>query len=216
MYQCNKDRYESNKECIKKHNNSARQRVKHTFARVATTCLVLLVFGCGSDNLDELPELAEANDLTATKFNDTQSATRQLTVYLQLDSESGFQPTYADRIVVAQPVVPVITTNAEGRLLVQGIPTVIVGSSCESIAQRYPEIDECTMVDSMEVTYGFIESTATTDQEGFASLEVGQGDVRVSVRSWPTLEDDKCHWSGSSVAKSTVTSMALPLLVFCE
>ena len=129
MFQCNKKRYKCNKERIKKHNNSGvpflgRQRVKHTFARAAITCLVLLVFGCGSDNLHELPELGEANDLTATKFNDTQSATRQLTIYLQLDSESGFQPTYADRIVVAQPVVPVITTNAEGRLLVQGIPTV--------------------------------------------------------------------------------------------
>lgn len=214
MYQCSKER-------IKKHSNSGmprsgRQRVKHTFSRAATTCLVLLVFGCGSDNLDELPVLGEANDLSGTQFNDTQSSTRQLTIYLQLDSQSGFQPSYADRIVVAQPVVPVITRNAEGRLLVQGIPTVVVGSSCEALLQRYPEIDECTIVDSMEVTYGFIEATATTDQEGFASLEVGQGDVRVSVRSWPTLEDEKCHWSGSSVAKSTVTSMALPLLVFCE
>lgn len=203
-----------------RHNNcvslTGRQSVKHTVSRAATITAFALLFGCGSSGMDGMPELAEANELPGTRLNDTDASTRQLTIYLQLDSESGFQPAYADRIVVAQPVVPLITQKAEGRMLVQGIPTVVVGSSCETLIRRYPEIAECDIVDSMDVTYGFIESTATTDQEGFASLEVGHGDVRVSVRSWPTVEDDKCHWSGSSVAKSTVTSMALPLLVFCE
>lgn len=183
---------------------------------LAALILTSLLSACGSSGLDDVPQMGAANESGAARLNDIEDSTRQLTVYLQLDSVSGFQPVYADRVVVAQPVVPEIAKKAEGRMLVQGIQTVVVGSSCEALVQRYPEITECTIVDSMEVAYGYIQATATTDQEGFASLAVGHGDVRVSVRSWPTVEDDKCHWSGSAIAKGNVDSVAVPLLVFCE
>lgn len=177
---------------------------------------VLALSGCGSSGLDQdEPGMGAANEAT-TVLNDIDESTRLLTVYLQPDTDSGYQPVYADRVVIAQSMVPRIKKNAEGRMLVQGIDTVVVGSSCETLLQRYPEITACEIVDSMEVSYGEIQSSATTDQEGFASLEVGPGDVRVSVRSWPTVEDSKCHWSGSAVVKSNMTSLAIPLLVFCE
>jgi hypothetical protein len=179
-----------------------------------TALLAAAMFGCSSNG--DAPEMAAANEAGIVKQHDSGAATRLLTVYLELDNESGYQPVYMDRVVVAQPVIPIIAKRAEARMLVQGIDTVVVGSSCETLTQRYPEVSECNLVDSMEVAYGDIQHTATTDQEGFAALEVGQGDVRVSVRSWPTVEDDKCHWSGSAVATGNTTSIAIPLLVFCE
>lgn len=178
---------------------------------------VAVLTGCGSSDLERSePGIGAASEATTTRLHDIDESTRLLTVYLQPDTDSGYQPVYADRIVIAQSMVPQIAKNAEGRMLVQGIDTVVVGSSCEDLLQRYPEITECAIVDTMEVSYGEIQASATTDQEGFAALEVGPGDVRVSVRSWPTLEDSKCHWSGSSVAKNNTTSIAIPLLVFCE
>ncbi len=178
--------------------------------------LILVLSACSSSGLEGVPEMGAATDSVTTKLNDEIESTRQLTVYLQLDSDSGFQPVYPDRIVVAQAVVPEINRTAEAKMLVQGVNTIVVGSNCDELLQQYPEITECVLVDSVEVTYGYIQSTANTDQEGFASLQVGQEDIRVSVRSWPTIEDDKCHWSGSAIAKSNVESVAIPLLVFCE
>ena len=218
------------------------QSCNHMWTRVVARqgligCLPLLLACCGSNGLE--PELGAANESAiinqdgyADGATDTATGgeadgsgdrnrgineeTRLLTVYLQLDSASGFQPIYADRIVTAQPVIPIISEKAEGRTLVQGVPTVVVGSSCEELLQQYPQLPECNVVNSMEVTYGGVESTATTDQEGFASLEVGPGNVRVLLASWPTIEDEKCHWSGSAIAEGDTTTVAIPMLVFCE
>lgn len=181
--------------------------------------VLFLLASCGSGELEQtLPAMGAANDSSVVKLDDSvaDASTRLLTVYLQLDSSNGYQPVYADRIVVAEAVLPQLSKKAEGRMLVQGVDTVVIGTNCQQLQLRYPEMTECAIVDSMDVSYGEIQSTATTDQEGFASLEVGQGDVRVSMRSWPTVEDEKCHWSGSSVAKENATSVAIPLLVFCE
>jgi hypothetical protein len=198
--------------------NTMTSHLKLLTLRVSTVIVSLAVLaGCGSSDLERNePGMGAANEATTTRLNDINESTRLLTVYLQPDTDSGYQPVYVDRIVIAQSMLPQIAKNAEGRMLVQGIDTVVVGSSCEDLLQRYPEITECAIVDTMEVSYGEIQSSATTDQEGFAALEVGPGDVRVSVRSWPTVEDNKCHWSGSSVAKNNTTSLAIPLLVFCE
>jgi len=199
-------------------NTIGRLQVSSLNSRTGVTIVLsFLLLSCSSSGVEQgVPEMGAANQSTNTRLNDAEESTRLLTVYLQLDSNSGYQPVYADRVVVAQAVLPKIGKVAEGRMLVQGIKTTVVGSNCNGLLQRYPEITECVIADSMEVTFGDIQSTATTDQEGFASLEVGQGDVRVSMRSWPTVEDDKCHWSGSTVAKHNATSVAIPLLVFCE
>jgi len=203
-------------------------------------CLSLLLICCSSNGLDSsVPEMGAANEsaiinLDGGNFENVRSpinpepvdypaderdgfaVTRLLTVYLQLDSSSGFQPVYADRVVVAQSVIPVIFEKAEGRMLVQGIPTVVVGNSCEELLQQYPQLAECNIVDSMEIGYSEVVASATPDQEGFASLEVGAGSVRVLLQSWPTIEDDKCHWSGSAVAEADTATISIPMLVFCE
>jgi len=36
------------------------------------------------------------------------------------------------------------------------------------------------------------------------------------LQSWPTIEDDKCHWSGSAVAEADTATISIPMLVFCE
>lgn len=181
---------------------------------VATGLFVFLV-SCSSSGLDqEVPAMGAATG--DVSHDDSELPARLVTVFLTLDTANGYQPVYSDRIIVAQLAEPAIAERAEGKMLVQGIDTVVIGSSCEDLLQRYSEMSECKMVESMEVDYGEIQATATTDYEGFASLEIGHGDYRVSLRSWPTIEDEKCHWSGSAVIKGDATSIGIPLLVFCE
>jgi len=143
--------------------------------------------------------------------------TRLVTVYLQSEPNNGFTPVYIDRVVVAEPVIVVPKNRAEGRALVQNTNTVILGDNCTDLLMSYPELLGCDEVESVEFEYGEVESTATTDSEGFSALLLGQHDkYRISVKSWVTGEDDKCHWGGSEILESNITSLGVPVLVFCE
>lgn len=178
--------------------------------------LVLLVAGCSSTDLNnpDSPLLAAAlaDQATTDQFNKS----RVVTVYLVADLEQGFVPYYADRMVYAEPVIVSTVSRAEAETTVQGINTVIIGDSCEALNQHYEELRECNEVESISRQYGDIEATAATDSEGFASLRIGAGAYRITMQSWVTAEDQKCSWSGSEILPENVSSLALPVLVFCE
>ena len=69
----------------------------------------------------------------------------------------------------------------------------------------------------MELEYEDIESTATTDTEGFAALYLGEHEkYRISVQSFVTTEDEKCFWGGSEILEQTTITLEIPVIVFCE
>lgn len=147
---------------------------------------------------------------------DNIAAPRTVTVYLVADPSVGFVPTYQDRIVTAEPVTVSQVTRAEGKKTVQGITTIIVGDSCEGLTRNYSDLQACKEVDSTVRRYGEIEATAATDSEGFAILELGPMDYRISMQTWQTAEDKKCSWSGSEMLPESSRVLELPVLVFCE
>ena len=143
--------------------------------------------------------------------------TRLVSVYLKSEPNNGFIPVYADRVVIAEPVMVVPKMRAEGRATIQNINTIILGSSCTDLYDKYPSVSDCNEVETIEFEYGEAESTTTTDTEGFSALTLGEHDkYRVSIQSWPTEEDDKCYWGGSEILERTDTTLGVPVLVFCE
>lgn len=192
------------------------RQLKSTLLSFGVLLLVLSISGCSSTDLNnpDSPLLAAALDdqPPTDQFNKS----RVVTVYLVADPGQGFVPDYVDRIVYVEPVIISSVSRAEAETIVQGISTVIIGDSCEALNQHYEELRECNEVESISRQYGDIEATAATDLEGFASLVVGAGAYRVTMRSWETAEDQKCRWSGSEILPENVSSLALPVLVFCE
>ncbi len=163
--------------------------------------------GCDSGEVD--PTLGAA-------LNDEQEK-RLVTVYLQAEPVSGFFPTYVDRIVVAEPLNLVPKTRAEGKALIQNTNTVIIGESCQQLRTDYSDLISCAEVDAVDFEYGESEATGVTDTEGFVALYLGSSDqYRLSVKSWATREDDKCYWGGSATLEQSDTTLAIPVLVFCE
>lgn len=149
-------------------------------------------------------------------FNDgTQS--RVLSVYLNPEPDYSFLPEFNGRIVVAEPVYTVPVDMARGKAIVDGVAVVYVGESCDTLLAGYPDIQDCTQEETAEFQYGEVESTATTDSDGFATLTPGNAaKYRVRVKSWVTTEDDKCFWGGSETIGSEDTEVSVPVLVFCE
>ena len=142
---------------------------------------------------------------------------RLVTVYLQAEPGSGFFPTYVDRIVIAEPLNLVPKTRAEGKAIIQNTDTIIIGESCQQLRSNYSDLISCAEVDAVDFEYGETEATGVTDTEGFAALYLGSHEkYRLSVKSWATREDDKCYWGGSVTLEQTETTLAIPVLVFCE
>ena len=143
--------------------------------------------------------------------------TRLVSIYLQSEPNNGFIPVYADRVVIAEPVIVVPKMRAEGRAVVQDVNTIILGSTCSDLYRKYPALSDCDEVETIEFEYGEAESTTTTDTEGFSALMLGQHDkYRVSIQSWVTAEDDKCYWGGSEILENDDSTLGVPVLVFCE
>ena len=148
---------------------------------------------------------------------DDLSTDRLVSVYLQAEHDSGFNPTYGDRIITAEPMSLVAKKRAEGKTVVQGISTTIIAENCAQLQENYPDLLSCSDVDAVEFELGEIAATVTTDSEGFAALSLQEGvKYRLSVKSWVSLEDGKCFWGGSEILEETVSTLAIPVLVFCE
>ena len=172
-----------------------------------SSCLMLSIVASCDSNRD--PAFAAALDDLATD--------RLVSVYLQAEPDSGFHPTYGDRIITAEPMTLVAKKRAEGKTVVQGISTTIIAESCVQLQEKYPDLISCTDVDAVEFEIGEIEATVTTDSEGFAGLSLQEGvKYRLSVKSWVTGEDDNCFWGGSEILEEAVSTLAIPVLVFCE
>ncbi len=174
---------------------------------VSIAWLLLLLQACDSEVTQ--PSVAPA-------LNDGQNH-RSVTVYLQAEPATGFSPALFERIVVAQPMSLQPTTRAEGKAIVQNVNTIFVGSSCAKLRSEYEELVSCKEVNAVDFVYGENESTAATDSEGYATLNLGSHEkYRISVQSWPTSEDNKCYWGGSEILEQNDSTLAIPVLVFCE
>jgi len=154
--------------------------------------------------------------MLAAAHDDVQPS-RLVTVYLQAQPNSGFIPSYADRVIVAEPVSVIPVKRAEGKAVVQEIEVNIIGESCEQMRTKYHTLSGCEEVDTVKLEYGQIEVSATTDTEGFAALHLGDHEkYRLRVQSWVTREDAKCYWGGSEILERDDTTLKIPVLVFCE
>lgn len=186
-------------------------RARLTACRTAAVCAAVILCSCSSTDINNTgsPAIAAALD-------DQYSDSRTVAVYLVADRGLGFTPTYIDRIVTAEPVISNTVVRAEATTKVQGINTVIVGDSCETLSQKYSDLISCRHVDSTSRYYGEAEATSSTDSEGFAVITLGAGQYRVSMQSWVTTEDQKCRWSGSEILAENASSLKLQIMVFCE
>ncbi len=175
---------------------------------IVLVCAVC-VASCDGREATQSPAVAAAQD--------SQQNSRLVSVYLQSPPNTGFIPVYGDRIVTAEPVTLVSVTRAKGKAIVQNIDTTIIGDSCSQLGADYPELIDCSEVNSMELEFEDIESTATTDAEGFAALYLGEHEkYRISVQSFVTTEDEKCFWGGSEILEQTTITLEMPVIVFCE
>jgi len=169
------------------------------------------VAGCESSDTP-----ATTSPSVGAAHNATENS-RLVSVYLESQPNNGFIPVYADRVVIAEPVIVVPKMRAEGRATIQNVNTIILGSSCTDLYGKYPALTDCEEVETIEFEYGEAESTTTTDAEGFSALMLGQHDkYRVSIQSWVTAEDDQCYWGGSEILESDDSTLGVPVLVFCE
>lgn len=184
-----------------------------------STVVGVLLVGCDSDNsaesIDASSQMSDDPAIAAALNNNESS--RLVSVYLESEPNNGFIPMYIDRVIVAEPITLVPKVRAEGKALVSDVNTTIVGSSCDELVEKYPALSSCTEVEDVEFKYGDPEYTATTDREGFAALFLGSHDkYRVRVQSWVTAEDNKCYWGGSEILQANLSSVGIPVLVFCE
>lgn len=175
-------------------------------------CSIAVLLSCASDSeLGKPPRLASAHD-------DSSSAAESHTVsvYLVADNLSGYSPEYSDRVLLAEPVVQLVSRQARARRVVQGIDTIVIGDSCSELHQRYSDLISCELSETVAPHYQEPVASATTDSEGFAAFNLGQGSYRISLQSWHTLEDSACYWGGSTLVADQQTSVGISLMVFCE
>ncbi len=157
------------------------------------------------------PELAAALD-------DSQSShtSRTVSVYLVADNLTGYSPQYSDRLLVAEPVVQRVSRQAKAKLKVDGIDTVVYGESCTELSRRYEAVISCEISETVTPDYLHSVASASTDSEGFAIFTLDSRSYRISLESWPTLEDPLCQWGGSAMLADQQTSLAINVMVFCE
>lgn len=182
-----------------------------------SAAVFLVLVGCDSDAPDDSVDSPSPPIPGMAAAHDDGENSRLVSVYLQSEPNNGFIPMYVDRVVVAEPVIVVPTSRAEGKAIVSDIDTTIIGGSCDELVSKYPSLSSCIEVETVEFQYGEPEYTAVTDREGFAALFLGGHDkYRVRVQSWATAEDNQCYWGGSEILEANLSSMGIPVLVFCE
>jgi|GEM_PF-2816978 len=161
--------------------------------------------------------ISDNSNSADTKLLNDGIKNRAVTVYLVPEQDYSFVPVFNDRVVLAEPVYTVPVDMARGTATVDGTEVVYVGESCEVLQVTYPDIHDCVQEETAEFTYGDVEATVATDNEGSASLRLGDAEnYRVRVKSWVTEEDAKCFWGGSETLGATETEVSIPVLVFCE
>ncbi len=193
--------------------------------RIAISVLLLAQGGCMSAGSDETADSAEPPMASAhgEKLPESQpdsgiaQALRTVVVYLSADPGVGFVPEYQGRSLTVSLIAQQTRTAATGLLNTDGIETYVIGASCASLRTRYPQMISCEITEMLQNGQGLVAARATTDQEGFVSFAVEQHiEYRLNLQSWVTQEDDKCFWGGTAVLPAQITSLEMPLHVFCE
>ncbi|OED36769.1 hypothetical protein AB833_25480 [Chromatiales bacterium (ex Bugula neritina AB1)] len=208
----------------------------------ALTCcgLAALIFGLSGCFSAESPEdkLATEEPAMASAFGESSASTadidpdtaineanvastsdslRRVVVYLTAQAATGFFPEIAGRIVDVSFVHQQSTVTATARLTTNGIETFIVGASCANLQTRYPDLLSCEKSETTRMGVGEIATSARSDQEGFLSFSVlRESEYQLDLKSRKTREDDNCYWGGSVVLPAQVTSLELPMHVYCE
>ncbi len=180
-------------------------------------CLFLLA-ACESDEsaIDRSTEISTAGAGTTKEVNTGKVLSRLISVKLEVPQPHTYTPFFADRAVVAEPVYSVPVTTARGQAVMQGVSVIYVGDDCISLQARYDLLD-CVEEETAEFKYGEAEATVTTNFDGYTDVYLGDAEkYRLRVVSFKTAEDPKCFWGGAKTVVSTDTSVAIPMLVFCE
>jgi len=162
----------------------------------------------GCDSI-ERPRIAAAQD--------DGRAVHPVTVQLQTDVSTDFTSNFEDRMVIVEAIEVAPVKRAEGIVLLENVKATIIGVSCQELLSKYADLRDCKEVDNIELRYGDIEFNVATDAAGYATVYLGDAEkYRISVESWVSEEDGKCHWSGSEIVERSSTNIALPVLVYCE
>lgn len=166
---------------------------------------------------------ASSEDATQTVIksgqvqNDPLVSSRSVVVTLEPQQDYRYVPSFNGRVILAEPVTTVAANMAKGDIEVDGVNVVYVGESCEQLLQRYPQLENCQEEGTAEFRYQEIETTALTDDDGYATLSLGNAEkYRLRVTSFATDEDDKCFWGGQKTIGITETTVTVPMLIFCE
>ncbi len=176
--------------------------------KLLAVLIFLPLIGCTGGSLDVLSNRERSES--------EQTSLRTVSIELKSIAPDTFQPLIEQRRIIAEPLSVVPRTRLQVKYSVDGTEVVRYVDDCDVPGDHIPQPSLCAEVVQNEYVYGAIESFEVTDAGGMAELLLATSSYRLTAESVTTLEDPKCHWSGSTVVSSHDVAVELPLAVYCE
>jgi len=170
--------------------------------RMISAVTVTLALGCSGVSHQQSPELAAALDQ------------RQVEVILQPNSTGSFLPIIQNRLISAEPMYVVEREYARVKYIEGGINMVRLVESCEAVPLESQT--SCSNAIRVENVFGPAESSAVTDSDGRALINLQNKSYRLLLQTVPTTEDSTCYWSGAITIDEQMSVVEVPMLVHCE